>query len=126
MVEVVKLEHMEKLSKLVLMTSTMVAYSYLTEFFIAWYGPSKAERDLFWFRATGDYWWAFWIMFSCNTIFPLLLWFKSVRRNMVVLFCLCILVNVGMWFERFVIIVTSLARASEVTDRKSTRLNSSH
>jgi len=108
---IVTLEHMEKLSKLVLLTSTMVGYSYLTEFFMAWYGPSKAERDLFWFRATGHYWWAFWIMFSCNVIFPLLLWFKGFRRNMLALFILCIFVNVGMWFERFVIIVTSLARA---------------
>ena len=64
---------MEKLAKLVLLTSTMVGYSYLTEFFMAWYGPSKADRDLFWFRATGHYWWAFWTMFSCNVIFPLLL-----------------------------------------------------
>ena len=63
---------MEKLAKLVLLTSTMVGYSYLTEFFMAWYGPSKFERDLFWCRATGHYWWAFWIMFICNVIFPLL------------------------------------------------------
>jgi molybdopterin-containing oxidoreductase family membrane subunit len=108
---IVTLDHMEKLAKLVLMTSTMVGYSYLTEFFMAWYGTNKYERDLFWFRATGHYWWAFWIMFSCNVIFPLILWFKPVRRNMLVLFILCILVNVGMWFERFVIIVTSLARS---------------
>lgn len=107
----VTLDHMEMLAKLVLLTSTMVGYSYLTEFFIAWVGPNKAERDLFLFRAFGHYWWAFWIMFSCNVIFPLSLWFKSVRRNMTALFVLSILVNVGMWFERFVIIVTSLARS---------------
>ena len=107
----VTIDHMEKLAKLVLLTSTMVGYSYLTEFFMAWYGPSAAERDLFWFRATGHYWWAFWIMFSCNVIFPLSLWFKPVRRNMAALFVLSILVNIGMWFERFVIIVTSLTRA---------------
>jgi molybdopterin-containing oxidoreductase family membrane subunit len=107
---IVTLDHMEKLSKLVLLTSTMVAYSYLTEFFMAWYGPNKYERDLFWWRATGHYAWAFWIMFSCNVLIPLLLWFKPVRRNMPVLFVLCLFVNVGMYFERFVIIVTSLAR----------------
>jgi molybdopterin-containing oxidoreductase family membrane subunit len=107
----VTIDHMEKLAKLVLLTSTMVGYSYLTEFFMAWYGPNKAERDLFWFRATGHYWWAFWIMFSCNVIFPLSLWFKPVRRNMAALFVLSIFVNIGMWFERFVIIVTSLTRA---------------
>jgi molybdopterin-containing oxidoreductase family membrane subunit len=108
---IVTLDHMEKLAKLVLLTSTMVGYSYLTEFFMAWFGPNKAEGDVFWFRATGHYWWAFWTMFSCNVIFPLLLWFKSFRRNMLAMFILCIFVNVGMWFERFVIIVTSLARA---------------
>jgi molybdopterin-containing oxidoreductase family membrane subunit len=108
---IVTLDHMEKLAKLVLLTSCMVGYSYLTEFFMAWFGPSKAERDVFWFRATGHYWWAFWTMFSCNVVFPLLLWFKGFRRNMIALFILCILVNVGMWFERFVIIVTSLTRA---------------
>jgi molybdopterin-containing oxidoreductase family membrane subunit len=108
---IVTLDHMEKLAKLVLLTSCMVGYSYLTEFFMAWFGPSKAERDVFWFRATGHYWWAFWTMFSCNVVFPLLLWFKGFRRNMTALFILCILVNVGMWFERFVIIVTSLTRA---------------
>ncbi|MFN8588979.1 MAG: NrfD/PsrC family molybdoenzyme membrane anchor subunit [Candidatus Eisenbacteria bacterium] len=107
----VTIDHMEKLAKLVLLTSCMVGYSYLTEFFMAWYGPSKAERDLFWFRATGHYWWAFWIMFSCNVIFPMSLWFKSVRRNMTALLVLSIFVNIGMWFERFVIIVTSLTRA---------------
>ena len=106
----VTIDHMEKLAKLVLLTSCMVGYSYLTEFFMAWFGPNKAERDLFWFRATGHYWWAFWIMFSCNVIFPLVLWFKPIRRNMTALFVLSILVNIGMWFERFVIIVTSLTR----------------
>jgi len=110
---IVTLDHMEKLSKLVLLTSTIVGYSYLVEFFCAWYGPSKYERDLFWWRATGHFAWAFWIMFSCNVIIPLLLWFKGVRRNMAVLFVLCLFVNVGMWFERFVIIVTSLARPFE-------------
>jgi len=107
---IVTLDHMEKLSKLVLLTSCMVGYSYLTEFFMAWFGPSKLERDLFWYRFFGHYWWAAWIMFTCNVIIPLALWFKPVRRNMPVLFVLCLFVNVGMWFERFVIIATSLAR----------------
>ncbi len=110
---IVTIDHMEKCSKLVLLTSTMIAYSYLTEFFMAWYGPSAAERDLFWWRATGHFAWAFWIMFTCNVIVPLSLWFKPIRRNMFVLFVICILVNVGMYFERFVIIVTSLARPFE-------------
>jgi Ni/Fe-hydrogenase subunit HybB-like protein len=106
---IVTLDHMEKLSKLVLLTSTIVGYSYLVEFFIAWYGPSKYERDMFLWRPFGHFWWGFWIMFICNVIIPLSLWFKQVRRNMLVLFVLCLFVNVGMWFERFVII-TGLAR----------------
>ncbi len=106
---IVTIDHIEKLSKLVLLTSTIVGYSYLCEFFCAWYGPSKFERDLFWWRFFGHYWWAGWIMFTCNVIIPLLLWSKKVRRNMTVLFIIMLFVNVGMWFERFVIIVTSLA-----------------
>jgi molybdopterin-containing oxidoreductase family membrane subunit len=108
---IVTIDHMEKLAKLVLLTSTMVGYSYLTEFFMAWYGPNPYERDLFWWRATGHYWWAFWIMFTCNVIIPLSLWFKPVRRNTTALFIIALFVNVGMWFERFVIIVTSLSRS---------------
>jgi len=108
---IVTIDHMEKLAKLVLLTSCMVGYSYLTEFFMAWFGPNAAERDVFWFRATGHYWWAFWTMFSCNVVFPLLLWLKPFRRNMTAMFILCIFVNIGMWFERFVIIVTSLTRS---------------
>lgn len=106
---IVTLDHMEKLAKLVLLTSCMVGYSYLTEFFMAWFGPNAAERDLFWWRATGHFAWAFWIMFTCNVIIPLSLWFKPVRRNMTAMFILALFVNVGMYFERFVIIVTSLA-----------------
>ncbi len=108
---IVTVDHIEKLSKLVLLTSTIVGYSYLVEFFCAWYGPSKFERDLVWWRFFGHYWWASWIMFTCNVIIPLLLWSKKVRRNMTVLFVIMLFVNVGMWFERFVIIVTSLARS---------------
>ncbi len=90
-----------------------MGYSYLCEFFCAWYGPSKYERDLFVQRFFGHFWWASWIMFTCNVIIPILLWFRGVRRNMAVLFVIMLLVNVGMWFERFVIIVTSLARPFE-------------
>jgi len=107
---IVTVDHIEKLSKLVLLTSTIVTYSYGCEFFCAWYGPSAHERDLFWWRFTGHFWWATWAMAICNSVIPLLLWFKRVRRNLVVLFVLCLFVNVGMWFERFVIIITSLAR----------------
>jgi Ni/Fe-hydrogenase subunit HybB-like protein len=106
---IVTRDHMEKLAKLLILTSCMVGYSYLTEFFMAWFGPNKAERDLFWWRATGHFAWAFWIMFSCNVLIPLLLWFKRVRRNMTALFVIALFINLGMYFERFVIIITSLA-----------------
>jgi len=109
---IVTMDHLEKLAKLVLLTGTIVTYSYLVEFFIAWYGPSGFERDMFWWRATGHYAWAFWIMFGCNAGVPLLLWFKKIRTNIPLLFVLMLFVNVGMWFERYVIIVT-LARPFE-------------
>jgi molybdopterin-containing oxidoreductase family membrane subunit len=107
---IVTVDHMEKLAKLVVLTSTIVGYSYLTEFFMAWYGPSEAERAIFLSRYFGHFGWAAWVMFTCNVILPLSLWFKPVRRNLTALFVLMLFVNVGMWFERFVIIVTSLAR----------------
>jgi Ni/Fe-hydrogenase subunit HybB-like protein len=110
---IVTVDHIEKLSKLVLLTSTIVGYSYLVEFWSAWYGPSTYERDMFWWRFTGHFWWAAWIMFTCNVIIPLLLWFKRVRRNMPLLFVIMLFVNVGMWFERFVIISTSIAHPFE-------------
>jgi len=107
---IVTVDHIEKLSKLVLLTSTIVTYSYGCEIFCAWYGPSPHERDMFMWRFFGHFWWAGWIMAICNSVIPLLLWFKRVRRNLALLFVLCLFVNVGMWFERFVIIVGSLAR----------------
>ncbi len=110
---IITTSHVEKLAKLVLLTSMIVTYSYLCEFFMAWYGDSKVERDLFWWRATGPLAWTFWIMFTCNSIIPWLLWSKKIRTNMTVLFIVCIFVNIGMWYERFVIITTSLARSFE-------------
>jgi molybdopterin-containing oxidoreductase family membrane subunit len=80
---------------------------------MAWFGPSNAERAVFLDRVTGHFAWAAWTMYACNVIFPLLLWFKPVRRNLAVLFILMLFVNVGMWFERFVIIVQSLAHSFE-------------
>jgi Ni/Fe-hydrogenase subunit HybB-like protein len=112
---IVTKDHIEKLSKLVLLTSTIVTYSYLVEIFSAWYGPSDLERDMFKWRFFGHFWWAGWIMVTCNSFIPILLWFKGVRRNLPLLFVLCLFVNVGMWFERFVIIVGSLARSFDPT-----------
>jgi molybdopterin-containing oxidoreductase family membrane subunit len=80
------------------------------EFFIAWYSGSPTETFTFINRAFGDYAWAYWIMVSCNVIFPQLFWIKKLRTSIPIMFVLGIIVNIGMWFERFVIIVTSLSR----------------
>jgi molybdopterin-containing oxidoreductase family membrane subunit len=88
----------------------MVGYAYIMEFFIAWYSGNPFEQFIFINRAFGPYAWAYWIMVSCNLIIPQLFWFKKIRRTIPIMMIIVILVNVGMWFERFVIIVTSLHR----------------
>jgi molybdopterin-containing oxidoreductase family membrane subunit len=80
------------------------------EFFIAWYSGNEYERYVFINRATGPYWWAYWTMVTCNVLSPQLFWFKRFRTSIPVMFAVSILINIGMWFERFVIIVTSLHR----------------
>jgi len=102
--------HIDCMCKITLATGTMVGYAYSIEFFIAWYGANPYEGFAFINRAFGHYAWAYWIMFSCNVFIPQLFWFKKVRCNTAFVWILSIFVNVGMWFERFVIIVTSLAR----------------
>ena len=102
--------HLEAMAKVMLVTGSMVGFAYLTELFIAWYSGNVYERFAFLNRATGPYAWAYWTMMSCNLIVPQLFWWRNMRRSIPVLFVVSILVNVGMWFERFVIIVTSLHR----------------
>jgi hypothetical protein len=102
--------HIDCMCKITLATGTMVGYAYSMEFFIAWYGANPYEGFAFINRAFGHYAWAYWIMISCNVITPQFFWFKAVRNNTTLVWILCLFVNVGMWFERFVIIVTSLAR----------------
>jgi len=102
--------HVDCMCKIILATGTIVGYAYGIEFFIAWYGSNPYEGFAFINRAFGHYAWAYWIMITCNVITPQFFWFKKVRSNIVLVWILSIFVNVGMWFERFVIIVTSLAR----------------
>ncbi|MDR0353568.1 MAG: polysulfide reductase NrfD, partial [Opitutaceae bacterium] len=102
--------HIDCMCKIALATGSMVGYAYIMEFFIAWYGSNPYEGFAFINRAFGPYAWAYWIMFLCNVITPQLFWFKKLRRNLVAVWIISIFINVGMWFERFVIIVTSLAR----------------
>jgi Ni/Fe-hydrogenase subunit HybB-like protein len=108
MQQIITVTHLENIAKIMLLTGTMVAYAYAMEFFFAWYSGNEYEYLVFVNRSLGDYAWAYWIMIGCNVGAAQLLWFKKLRRNAAVLFMLSIAVNVGMWFERFVIVVTSL------------------
>ncbi len=108
--EVITVRHVELMGKVILATGSIVGYAYGMEFFIAWYGGNPYELYAFKNRAFGPYWWAYWSMVSCNVICPQLFWFKKVRTSMLIVFIISIFVNIGMWFERFVIIVTSLHR----------------
>jgi Ni/Fe-hydrogenase subunit HybB-like protein len=107
----ITVDHLEAMAKVTLLTGSMVGYAYLTEFFNAWYGSNAYERFHFINRAAGPYAWCFYLMVLGNVLAPQLLWWKRMRRNVAVLLVISILVNVGMWFERFVIIVVSLHRA---------------
>ncbi|MDR7130407.1 molybdopterin-containing oxidoreductase family membrane subunit [Algoriphagus sp. 4150] len=102
--------HIELMNIVIIITGSIVGIAYITEFFIAWYSGVEAEQYAFINRATGPYWWAYWSMMTCNVISPQLFWFKKIRTSVVATFALSIVVNIGMWFERFVIIVTSLHR----------------
>ncbi len=102
--------HVENMAKIILVTGSMVGYAYTMEFFIAWYSGNLMEQFAFINRAFGPYSWAYWIMFTCNAFVPQLFWFKRFRHSMVACWIISIFVNIGMWFERFVIVMTSLSR----------------
>jgi molybdopterin-containing oxidoreductase family membrane subunit len=106
----ITLNHLEKMNMIIMATGMMVGYAYASEFFIAWYSGSAYEGFTFVNRAFGPYWWAYWIMVSCNVFIPQIFWFKKMRRNIAVMFVISLFVNIGMWFERYVIVVTSLHR----------------
>jgi Ni/Fe-hydrogenase subunit HybB-like protein len=106
--EFIRPEHLDALIKLTLLTSTIVAYAYGVEFFVAWYSGNTYEWAIFHKRATGNYAFYFWVMVFCNCVFPIAYWSKRVRNNIPVALFIAVLVNVGMWFERYNIIVSSL------------------
>lgn len=108
--DLVTMKHIENMNKIILVTGTMVGYAYAMEFFIAWYSGNEYETFAFINRAFGPYAWSYWIMVSCNVITPQLFWSKRIRTNITASFIISIFVNIGMWFERFVITVTSLNR----------------
>jgi molybdopterin-containing oxidoreductase family membrane subunit len=107
---IITMDHLEKMAIIILLTGTMVGFAYITEFFIAWYSQVEYEQYAFLNRATGPYAWAYWTMMSCNLLFPQFFWIKRLRRSIPFLFITSIIVNIGMWFERFVITVISLHR----------------
>ncbi|MCB9475362.1 MAG: polysulfide reductase NrfD [Deltaproteobacteria bacterium] len=107
---IVTIRHFENMSKIILVTGSIVGYAYGMEFFISWYSGNPYETFTFVNRAFGPYAWAYWIMISCNVITPQIFWFKKARTSIPILFVASIFVNIGMWFERFVITVTSLSR----------------
>lgn len=106
----VTIDHMESMNKIIMATGLMVGYAYGMEFFIAWYGGSPYEGFVFLNRAFGPYGWAYWIMVTCNVLIPQIFWWRKARRTIAIMFVVSIFVNIGMWFERYVIVITSLHR----------------
>lgn len=111
--EYITLDNYDGMAKLILLTSGIVGYAYATEFYMAWYSGSPAEWGQFKFRVFGEYALFYWTMVICNTVIPIALWFKRVRRNIKALFIISLFINIGMWFERFNIIVISLSHEFE-------------
>jgi Ni/Fe-hydrogenase subunit HybB-like protein len=109
----VTLNHLDATAKVVLFTSIMVGSGYLSEFFIAWFSGVAPEQEYFWNRVFGQWWWAGWILLLCNMIFPLSLFSQKLRRNPTWLWILSVIINIGMWYERFVIVVPSLSHEFE-------------
>jgi molybdopterin-containing oxidoreductase family membrane subunit len=103
-------KHIDNMCKIILLTGSLVGYAYSMEFFIAWYSGNPFEIYAFTNRAFGPYWWAYWAMITCNVAAPQLFWFKYCRQNPWVVLAIVMFPNTGMWFERFVIIVTSIHR----------------
>jgi molybdopterin-containing oxidoreductase family membrane subunit len=106
----ITVQHIELMNIVIMLTGSIVGVAYMTELFIAWYSGVEYEQYAFLNRATGPYWWAYWAMMTCNVFSPQFMWFKKLRTSIMFSFFISIVVNIGMWFERFVIIVTSLHR----------------
>jgi Ni/Fe-hydrogenase subunit HybB-like protein len=107
---ILNMDIFENVAKTIVFTGLIMLYSYLTEIFIAWYSANTVERDIFHWRATGPYAFVFWVMFIFNAIVPLFFYFKKLRTNLVSLLVISVLINIGMWYERYLIILSSPAR----------------
>ncbi len=110
MEDMITMRHLESAAKLMLGTGLIVAYGYAMEAFMAWYSGNQYESFMYWNRITGPYGWSYAMLIACNIAIPQLLWFKSVRQSIPALFFVSLVINVGMWLERFVIVITSLTR----------------
>jgi molybdopterin-containing oxidoreductase family membrane subunit len=108
----ITVEHIEVMNKVIVLTGSIVGVAYITELFISWYGQNPYEMAAFQNRwdLTTPYAWSYYLMMGCNVLSPQVFWFKKLRRNLLLTFFMSVLVNIGMWFERFVIIVTSIYR----------------
>ena len=106
----ITIEHVESMNKILIATGSIVALAYITETFMSWYSGIEYEQASLLNRMTGPYRWAYWIMIGCNVVSAQLLWIRKLRTSLLFTFILSIVINIGMWFERFVIIVTSLHR----------------
>jgi len=110
MEDLITLRHLDNMAKIMLSTGLIVFYAYIMEIFFAWYSANPYEEFMIFNRMTGPYAPFYWLLILCNGIIPQLLWFRSIRTNLVILFIISIIVNIGMWLERFIIIITSLTR----------------
>ena len=109
--DIITPQHVDKMAKIILLTGSIVGYAYAMEFFVAWYSGNPYEKFAFWNRIFGPYWWYWWVgMLFCNALSPQLFWFTWCRRNVSSFIFVCMCVNAGMWFERFIIIVGGLLR----------------
>ena len=106
----ITMRHLDNMAKVILATGLIVCYGYAMEAFFAWYSGNQYERFMIINRMFGQYAWSYWCLIACNLITPQLLWSKRIRRSVPALLVICVIVNLGMWLERFVIVVTSLAR----------------
>src|SRR5690606_18795906 len=111
--EYITIEHIDVMNKVIVLTGSIVGIAYLTELFMAWYSAVEYEYFAFFenrLNLNSPYGWSYWLMMGCNVLSPQIFWFRKMRRNLLLTFFMSILVNIGMWFERFVIIVTSIYR----------------
>jgi molybdopterin-containing oxidoreductase family membrane subunit len=106
----ITIRHLDNCAKLMLVTGMIVAYGYTAEAFFGWYSGSEAEQYMTYNRMFGPYWMSYWALILCNIVIPQALWFRAVRQNVPALFVISLVINVGMWLERFVIVITSLHR----------------